>query len=166
MGLTREQLLTVASFRREIADAFGPAMGGLHFDDNATPTDIVTQNVWVKASNASSLHSASGFDQPVDNRIRYTGLERARAAAIATLSFTCASNNQVLEFGFFVNGDESTASFVRTKITTGTDVQTVTIMSHPTLSPGDYLEVWCRNTTSNGDITIVHGHVHVLAFYP
>lgn len=167
MGLTEDQLLAVAGFRREIANAMGPAMGGLHFgDDGVVATDITTQNVWVKCGNASEGHSLYQFSQPSDNRLRYDGDTPARAVVIATLSFTCASNNQVLEFALFHNGDESTASLMRTKVTTGTDVKSVTVMSHPVLDPGDYMEVWCRNTTSNADITIEHGHLHAMAFYP
>lgn len=167
MGLTKSQLLGVASFRRDVADDMGPAVGGLHFDDDGVvATNITAQNGWVKCANTSEGHSLTQFSAPGNNRLQYDGTEPARCMIIATLSFTCVSNNQILEFALFINGDEATASLMRTKVTTGTDVKAITIMSHPTMSNGDYVEVWCRNTTSDADITVEHGHVHAMAFYP
>lgn len=145
----------------------GVAMGGVHFNDaGVVATDITALNTWVKAANASEGHSMTRFSHPTNNRLQYDGETIARCVVTATLSFTCAASNQVLEFAIFVNGDENVSSLMRTKIQTGTDVRSLTVISHPTLTTGDYVEVWCRNTTSDADITIEHGHVHAIAFTP
>lgn len=152
------------SMVRDLIESCIPSMGGMHFDDPGTTTTITDVDEFVKAENASTIHSAYRFSQPQNNRLQYDGDVACRSAITATLSFTCAANNQVLAFAIAVNGVISDASIIRTKVTTGTDVKAVTITAHPTLEPGDYVEVWVANDTSVANITLEHGHVHAQAF--
>lgn len=144
----------------------GIAMGGLHFVDPGALTPIGAISTFTKAANTSTIHSATRFSMPADNRLRYDGTKVARCVVIATLSFTSVASNQQLAFALAVNGVISDASIMRTKITTGTDIQAITVMTHPTMNPGDYVELWVANDTSDGDITVEHGHIHAMAFVP
>jgi len=143
-----------------------PAMGAIHFDDGGGATSIALVNTWTKAANTSTGHSLYNFSAPSDNRLQYDGDQEARCIATSTLSFTCASNNQIIEFAIFVNGADFTPSISRQKIGTGTDVASLTVMACPLVTTGDYLEIFVRNLTSDADVTIVHGHLRAEAYYP
>jgi hypothetical protein len=156
-------LITPARLR-DFVESAKPSMGGLHFDGPGDPTSIATAETFVKASNETTLQGAYRFSAPADNRLQYDGPEDVAAIVIATLAFTCADDDQVLAFALAINGTVVDASIIRTKIATGADIQAVTIMAHPTLESGDYIEVWVANDTSDADITIDHGHMHVAGY--
>jgi hypothetical protein len=149
---------------RDFLESCLPSTAGLHFDDPGTPTAIAVAGTPVKATNVSTAHDLYRFTHPVDNRLLYGGTVAVKAQVTATLSFTCAANNQVLAFYIAVNDVVIASSKIRSKIATGADVQAVTITAHPTLNPGDYIEVWVANETSDADLTVEHGHVHAVAF--
>lgn len=148
---------------RDFVESCVPSAGAVHFTDSAA-TPIATVDTWTKAANASELLGDKRFDMPASNRLRYTGTKTARARVIATLSFSCAANNQVLAFAIFINGVIHDPSVIRTKLATGADVQAVTIMAYAELELDDYVEVFVFNDTSDADITVEHGHMHALAF--
>lgn len=167
MTLSKTQLLTISGFRPEIAAALGPALGAIHFKDSPTPeTAIAEAGTFVKAANGSDLHISGDFSMPADNRLQYDGDVPIRAIALASISYQCASNNQNLGFVFAKNGTVNIASQTRRQIATGADAGSSTLLDHPTLQPGDYMEVWLTNNTSTGAVTITHCHLVVLGFYP
>lgn len=150
---------------RDFVESCVPSYGALHFDDPGTPTAIATVSTWTKAANVSTLHAAPNrFSQPVNNRLQYDGTTTVMAAVLGTLSFTAAGNNKVLAFAIAINGVIDNASKVRTKITTGTDVQAVTVTAHAVLAPGDYVELFVMNETDDTDLTVEHAHITALAF--
>lgn len=150
---------------RDFLESCVPSYGALHFVDPGTLTVIAAPSLWTKASNASTLHNgAHRFSQPQSNRLQYDGATTVMAFAIATASFTAAANNQVLAFSLGVNGTVIEESDSRSKIASGSDVQAATVIAHAILSPGDYLELFIRNDTSDADITIDHGHIIAFAY--
>jgi len=141
-----------------------PAFAGMHFDDPGTATTVSASSTYYKASNTSDVHLAYLFKGSANNRVEYTGSHLVDAHFTASLSFTCASNNQVLNFAFAVNGEVDVASVVSNKITTGTDIQSVTLNGHARLKKGDYIEVWLSNDTSAANVTIAHGHIICIGY--
>jgi len=142
----------------------GLSYGDMHFHDPGTLTPVPVATVFVKAANVSHLHDASGVSMPADNRLRYDGASQAIVIVIAALSFKCSANNQVLGFAIAINGVVNTQSIIRTKITTGTDIQAVTVVSMVRYNPGDYAEVWLTDDTGPSNVTIDHGNITMQAF--
>lgn len=150
---------------RDFVESCVPSYGALHFDDPGTLTPIAAPATWTKATNTSALHAtANRFSQSANNRLRYDGTTNVVSFLIATLSFTAAGNNKILAFALAINGVVEEASKVRTKITTGTDVQAATVTMHPVLAPGDYVELYVMNETDDTDLTVEHAHITALAF--
>lgn len=151
------------SMLRDLVESCVPATAAMHLDDPGTPTVIATPSTFVKAANSTSLHGAYRFSHST-NRLTYVGPSTVSALLIATLSFTSAVDNQVLNFAFAINGVPSVTSSVRAKTLTGTNIQAVTLTDHATLAPNDYAEIWVSNDTSASNLTIVHGHVSAMTF--
>lgn len=134
----------------------------MHFVDPGTATPIAVPATFVKAANVSTLiDGTANIGMTADNRLENVGDEVIPVLVLATLSFKCAANNQVLAFAFAVDGAVHVPSIVRTKIGTGTDIQAVTITIQVDLAPGDYVEVWVSNDTGANNITIEHGVVEL-----
>lgn len=145
---------------RDFIESSTPSTGLMHFHSPGVATTISAPSTFVKAANVTELHSnAYRFSQPLDNRLQYTGTASCVASIAASLSFTCAANNQTLAFAFYVNGVLVGSSKVRTRISTGTDVQAVTLLAQVVLNNSDYIEVWVSNETAANNLTIEHCQV-------
>lgn len=149
---------------RDFLESCLPSKIGLHFEDPGAVTPIAAQSTFVKAANVSTLHDANRFTMPANNRMLYGGIVPVACMVTAALSFKSELNNQILAFAFAINGVVSVPSIIRTKVAAAGDVQAITVITHPTLNPGDYVELWVANDSSAGDITIDHGHLHLIGF--
>lgn len=135
------------------------AYGELHFADPGTITPIDNIGEFVKAANTSFLNDASAnVTMPFDNRLLYSGIGNIVCLLNSSLSFKCASNNQILAFAVAIDGAVYVPSIVRTKIASGADIQAVALVCQVELASGSYAEIWVANDTSTGDITIDHGN--------
>ena len=95
------------------------------------------------------------FDESAGNgRLTYTGVVPVRCLISAVLSLYAGTPNQVIHAMLGVSGDLVEASESHFKILTGTDVKVVTLIGVVDMSPGDYLSIWVRNTTSSADLTV------------
>lgn len=148
---------------RDLVESCVPGGAAMHFDDPGSPTTITTPATFVKAANTSTVAGAYRFSH-TNNRLTYDGPAPASLMLVAMMSFTCAANNQILDFAVAINGVVQVPSKMKAKISTGTDVQAVALTAHATLAPGDYVEIWVANETSAANITIAHGLVHAMAF--
>lgn len=151
---------------RDFLESCVPSLGTLHFADPGTPTIIGASSTFIKAENVSVLYATPNrFSMPANNRLQYDGpADGVSCLVLSTLAVQSANNNQVLAFAIAKNGVVEVPSIIRTKISTGTDVQSVALFAYVTLDAGDYVEVWAANDTSASDITINHGHLRALAF--
>jgi hypothetical protein len=137
--------------------------GQLYMQGNATATVIPNTTDFVKVAgitipspdNSKYLHS--------NNRLTNDAVIERRFLVMATISFTAGTNNEC-EFGIY----DSTITGIRpdsAKATTasgGGRVESVKIMSLISHSQGDYVEVWCRNTTTTTNITVESLNVIVI----
>lgn len=158
------RLITPAMLR-DFVESCVPSYGAMHFNDPGTLTPIAASLTWTKAANASALDDgAYRFSQAANNRLQYDGVADARSMITATVSLTAAANNKYLAVTLGVNGTPLTASKMSTKIGTGGDVQSVTVVAHPTLTPSDYVELFIMNETDDVDITVAHAEIIAFAF--
>lgn len=158
------RLITPAMLR-DFVESCVPSHGALHFDDPGTLTPIAASLTWTKAANASSLHNGSyRFSQAANNRLQYDGVTNVFSLIVATVSLTAAVNNKYLAVTLGINGTPIEASKMPTKIGTGGDVQAVTAVAHPTLTPSDYIELFVMNETDDTDLTVTHAEIIAFAF--
>lgn len=129
--------------------------GQMYMQGNATATVISNTTDFVKVAgitipspdNSKYLHS--------NNRLTNDAVIERRFLVMATISFTAGTNNEC-EFGFY----DSTIAAIRPDTTNATTaagggrVESVKIMSLISHQQGDYIEVWCRNTSSVTNITV------------
>jgi hypothetical protein len=127
---------------------------------NATATTIsdttsyfeVTAPAWSLTTGAASHN----FDESAGNgRLTYTGTEPVTVHVAFSYSMTTASNNQVTHFRVGVDGTTDVASEVQRKVGTGTDVGAGACHLISTLTTGQYLSVFVRNSTSASNVTVV-----------
>lgn len=152
-GLTATSNLTLFSDCKGIANT---AINGQMYMRNNTITTTI--------SNTTDFFKVAGITIPNPDNAKYTHSNNrlTNDAAIerkffiqATISFT-SGNNNVVEFGFY----DSKAGVVRpdsiiiaTANSAGRaeNIKIQTLVSH---KQGDYIEVWCRNTSSVTNITV------------
>jgi hypothetical protein len=155
---------------RDFVESCLPSSGGMHFVQPGSMTAIDTEETFVKAENETLQHTSVRFSMPLDNRLQYDGTVPARVLITGTLCAKVVTSNQLLAFAFAVNGEIVESSITRTKVGETSDIQgqtdihAVPIMAQVIMEPGDYLEVWLSNDSGDADVTIDHGHVHVIGF--
>ena len=131
-------------------------MGEITMIGNASATDITVQSTEVLVAGTTTLTAGVvSFDQPQNNRLRYTGTTTALMHVACTMSYTVASgSNQELEFRLYKNGNPITASEIVDSCSAATGVESSAIHVFVSLATNDYIEVWCANNSGTGDITV------------
>lgn len=117
-------------------------------------TTLADTSTWVQVAGTYTL-SASAYlwTMAVNGRL-VCGADTARDVSVmATVSMTAANNNVVTEWVVVVDGVPDLNTLVQRKIGTGADVGALAVMGHVTVSPGSYVCLMCRNTTSASDVT-------------
>lgn len=153
--------LITPAMLRDFVESCTPGAAGLELE--ALVTDILAPLTWTKAANLGTLHDASRFSRPVAGRLRYDGVAAVRGVITATLTFTCAADDQLLAFALAKNGAIDARTVQRVRILTGAHARAVSLQLLTPLAANDYLEVFVSNDTSDADITIDHGHVLAVA---
>lgn len=106
-------------------------------------------STWTLSSGAADFDESGG-----NGRLTYTGVADVMLHVACTISFTAASNNQVLHFRLGKSGTTDAASEVQFKIGTGSDVGSTAIHLIVSLSTGQYLSLFVRNETSAANVTV------------
>jgi hypothetical protein len=128
---------------------------GTLFVSAAVNTAIAATDTPVKIAGTTTATELARFTSPVNNRLVYDGTKTRTFIVTAAISASGVSGSNVYSFYIFRNGMEITASRQRTKVSsTVGDVQIITIVSTVTLAPGDYVEVWTENNSSNNDLNV------------
>lgn len=128
---------------------------GTLYVSSSTNTTIATTNTPVKIDGTTTATELARFTSPVNNRLVYDGTKTRTFIVTAAISASGTSGSNVYSFYIFKNGVGITASRQRTKVSsTVGDVQIITIVSTVALSPGDYVEVWTENNSSDVDLNV------------
>lgn len=91
-----------------------------------------------------------------NNRLTYIGKKNRKFMAIISLTGTPAAINNIYSFYIAKNGVILPESEQSVKFNSASDQQSVTVSSSVFLSTDDYIEVWVKNSTNTGKITILH----------
>jgi len=157
--------LIVPSRARDLIDSITPSRGALHFLDTATPTVIVTQGAWVKASNVGVLLNNHRMSMPSDGRLQYDGTTTVSAQITLTLGMSLVSGSgDVAAAAIAINGNLLLPSIIRTRLGATSDVQAICLIVDSPLSPGDFIELYVANDSSTADLLVEHGYMSVLGF--
>lgn len=137
------------------------ATGYYSMENNATVTDIVTQNVWVKIAGTTVAGSNNlRFNTLVSNRLTYIGTNEYKGNVTITGNADVASGRNNYEFTVFKNGVKipnvlSAANVVNGKpngFAFSAPIDAVT---------NDYFEVYVRCTDSNKDVNVSNLHASI-----
>ncbi len=117
-------------------------------------TSIGTVNVAVKAAGTTLSDGLVDFTMPENNRITYTGALTRHVHTAVSLSVSAASNNKIFNICLALNGVPLVRTKQTRKMTTSSDIGSLTLLVALDLSTDDYLEVWVENITDDTNITI------------
>ena len=117
-------------------------------------TPIATLNTPIKISGTTTSNGLFRTSSTTNNRIQYIGSKLRYFSYSASLSVTGEGNNKIFNFYIAKNGVVVPESKQSRKITTGTDIGSISISGLIQLDTNDYVEVWVANATDATDITV------------
>jgi hypothetical protein len=124
-----------------------------YMNANAVATDIVTQNVFVKAAGTTTAGTIIQRFTHTNNRATYVGALSGIFKVTISVSAT-SGNNQALLFRVAKNGTTIAQSEVE-ETTSGTGrSQTLICQDLVSLVTNDFIELWVANGSTNQDITV------------
>jgi len=133
---------------------------------DAAAITIANTNDYVEATVAPAWTLSSGahlFDESGGNgRLTYTGTQPMTAHIACSISMTCGSNLQLTHWRLGVNDTTDAASECQRKIGTGTDSGSTALHLITTVTTGDYISLWCRNSTGANDVTLEVANLQVV----
>ena len=125
---------------------------------NAVETVITTQNVWVKCNLNASVTAGASQGWVCDNTGRCTyNATRSRYAHVGCTFSAHNASKKIIDFAIFRDGVIQTGSTVsfRTEDNQKAGSTAIHTIGSPMIAT-EYLELWCRNTEGNGNITVSH----------
>lgn len=129
--------------------------GQLYMQSNATATTISNTTDFVKVAGTTTNSSDNAKYTGTNNRLTNNATIVRKFFITASLSFS-SGNNNVCEFGFFDSKLNAIRTPSRTLTTANSSGRAENVDIHCVVShsDGDYLEVWCKNTSSATNITV------------
>lgn len=124
-----------------------------YMNANATATNIVTTNVFVKGAGTTNQGAISQRFTLTDNRATYIGALSGIFKITISLSAT-SGNNQPLRFRVAKNGTTIAQSEVEETTSGNGRSQTLICQDLVDLVTNDYLELWVANGSTAQDITV------------
>lgn len=149
---------------RDLIETMKPSRIGLHFNTPGIATTIAVAGTYVKAAGTTYSDAEYRWTMPTNNRLMYNGPANQSILFVATISFTCSSNNQQIAFACAKNGNVQTSSVIRTGISTGSDIRALTLVTDGQFDAGEYLEIWLTNLTGTASVTVVEAHCRLVGF--
>lgn len=138
------------------------AIAEYYMNDNATVTDIVTQNIFVKVSGSTTSGEFIERFDITDNRATHRGALTGffKVTAIVTATGT---NNDVLKLRIAKNGTTIPASEGRSTMNASGRAENIVSQTITEFIGGnnDYVEVFVANGTATNDFTVVDMNVIV-----
>ena len=143
---------------RDLIVSLSGSYGGMHISGavqtvfSGTSTDGSNA---VKMLGTTILSAASrDMDMPVSNRLRHTGAPTRFHELNIALSVISAANSKTYGFYIAKNGIVDTASLIRRKQGTGSDVGALSMVFHVELAQTDYIEIFIENQTDTTSMTV------------
>lgn len=150
---------------RNLASSIVPGHGTIYISSSSATT-ISDTTTYFKVAGTTTSRTLKNFSMPTDGRLTYTGTPDIHVHVTASLSFTTASNSQIIHVRIGKNGSatgaDSVASEVQGKVGTGADVGDHAVHYDTMLSNGDYLEVFVRNESSASNLTMANMYFFAL----
>lgn len=143
----------------QVAPRIPTVKSSIYIENNATPTDIVTQGAAVKVAGTFLPGPTCSNCTYNGNRVTYNGTQNTRVMALASADIL-GGNNQTYQIELRKNGQP--VSGATGKIRHGTSVANGTLNAFIDIATGDYIELWVANLTSNADATIVDATVALM----
>jgi|TARA_R110000796_G_scaffold16116_2_gene50547 hypothetical protein len=152
-----------ANDMRDLIVSLQPSFGECSMQGNSTGTTISGAGTYVKIGGTTAL---SGNELLFDNngtntgRLRYIGAPNKLVTFSASVSFSAASNNQIVSLkGWHYDTSGSSGSLideslVTRKISASGELGAVVVQGSAVLSLNDYLEIHVTNETSTAAVTV------------
>lgn len=134
----------------------------VYWIDNAAPTDIVMQDVFVEAAGTKLPGNYLSKFALVENALTYSGAFDRFVRAVATGSIS-GSANKIIALRLAIDGVTAEAS--QSKVTTNAGGRVESFVSQDVLqiSPGEVLSLYAANTSDTSDVTITDLNITVTA---
>ena len=148
---------------RDLIVSLQPSFGECSMQGNTSATTIASAGAYVKIAGTTAL---SGNELLFDNnstdtgRLRYIGAPNRLVTFSAAISFSAASNNQVVSYKAWhydtsgTSGALIDASLVSRKVTASGELGAVLVQGSALLSVNDYIEIHVTNETSTANVTV------------
>ncbi len=140
---------------RDLIVSLQPPHGEIHLSSVAETT-INVAGTYEKAAGGTTLPAGQHlFTMPANNRLRYDGAVTQHFMVMCAVSFTCLSNNQDIGFRLGVDGATESESTIRARISTGTDIQAISLITHLVdIDQSSFIELFVTNETSTANVQI------------
>lgn len=145
---------------RVIAPHASRPHGSSTMEGNAVATTLTVASTWYKVAGVTTpaSHVTKVDAAAVSNRLLYEGSATQHFHIVSNASFTCSSNNQIIEFVWRVNGATNLPAKIARKVSTGADVGAMSLHADASLATNDYAELFVRNITSAGTTVTVQDY--------
>ena len=161
------RIVDIAAY--EILVAVGPSiwqeLGSATFDtqphggggmaDNAVVTTVAVQDDFYVIAGTMVEGETKDFTFSAAGILTYTGPLSRHVHIVSNFDFTCASNNQIIQFKWFLNDQEQGIPVSR-KAAVGGDVGAVSVHDDAEMSTGDTLQLRVRNRSGTANITVAN----------
>jgi hypothetical protein len=134
--------------------------GQMYMRSNASATTISNTVDFFKVAGITLPSTDNQKYEHSNNRLTNKARVSRKYKVIATLSFTAGANN-VCQFGLFDSklNDIRQPSIQPSTANAGGRAESITLTCAFSHSDGDYIEVWCRNTSATTNITLTDMNV-------
>lgn len=133
----------------------------------AAVTNVIVAGTFLKAAGTTTFETSFAEDMDddgaTDNRIRYIGAPARKATIAVTAALSSTSNNQTARLAVAKNGVVLPASPATARISSSSDIESITLFAGTDIVTNDYLELWMTNDSGTGSvITIDTAHFLVI----
>lgn len=124
--------------------------GGFYVSSAAASGQITATTYLILGGTTTAL-DLNHFTHTSPNRLTYTGTSTKVFDIVCSISFTSSQSNQIARFRIAKNGTAEADSEQATKLSTGTDLGSLTVIDEIALATNDYLEVYATLDVSTTD---------------
>jgi hypothetical protein len=138
---------------RDVVKTLAPGHGEIYITTPAATT-LSDTSTWVDAAGTYALSAdVMNWDMNTNGQLRYIGAAQRSVHIAASVSFTVAGTNDIVEVVVAKNSVNIASSRVQRKVGTGADVGSTALHGFTTIVTNDYITVEVRNITAADDVT-------------